>query len=156
MNDALKKLPPAERRRLLALEAKRRKAGDWGPWEAISLTGTQPTRPEGWLHECSWAFRCQVFAVLLRQLPEQKVIHLAVSSLSGIRPTWHEMQRIKNDLVGAKLTAVEVYPPQDEVVDGADMFHIWVLPGRLPFSLSTRPGRAASSSIIIPPPGFKV
>ena len=32
-------------------------------------------------------------------------------------------------------TAVEVYPPSDQVVDGADMFHIWVLPEPLPFSL---------------------
>lgn len=65
--------------------------------------------------------------------------HLAVSSLSGIRPTWHEMQRIKDDLAGPDTTAIEVYPPQREIVDGADMFHIWVLRGKLPFGLFHRP-----------------
>ena len=32
-------------------------------------------------------------------------------------------------------TAIEVYPPQADVIDQADMFHIWVLRGRLPFGL---------------------
>lgn len=31
-------------------------------------------------------------------------------------------------------TAVEVYPPQSEVVDDADMYHLWIVE-RLPFSL---------------------
>ena len=61
--------------------------------------------------------------------------HLAVSSLSGQRPTWPEMQRIKDELAGPEATAIEVYPPRDQVVDEADMFHIWVLRGRLPFGL---------------------
>lgn len=57
-------------------------------------------------------------------------------SLSQERPTWWEMQRIKCDLSGKQSTAVEVYPPSDQVVDGADMFHIWVLPEPLSFGLS--------------------
>jgi hypothetical protein len=66
---------------------------------------------------------------------ENGVRHLAVSSLSGIRPTWREMQRIKDSIAGCNKTAVEVYPPATEIVDQADMFHIWVLPEPLPFSL---------------------
>ena len=65
--------------------------------------------------------------------------HLGVSSLSGIRPTFHEMQRIKNDLAGQDATAIEVYPPQHQMVDEADMFHLWVLRGKLPFGLHTDP-----------------
>lgn len=45
------------------------------------------------------------------------------------------MQRIKNDLAGEDATAIEVYPPQADVIDQADMFHIWVLRGKLPFGL---------------------
>jgi hypothetical protein len=78
-----------------------------------------------------------VFSVLDRTL-ENSVRHLAVSSLSGIRPAWHEMQRIKDELAGCDKTAVEVYPPAAEIIDQADMFHIWVLPGALPFSLHHR------------------
>jgi hypothetical protein len=59
-----------------------------------------------------------------------------------VRPTFHEMQRIKDDLAGAEATAVEVYPPRSELVDEADMFHIWVLPAGLPFTLA--PGASAA------------
>lgn len=45
------------------------------------------------------------------------------------------MQRIKDELAGVDATAIEVYPPKAEVIDQADMFHIWVLPGKLPFGL---------------------
>jgi hypothetical protein len=57
--------------------------------------------------------------------------HLAVSSLSGVRPTFHEMQRIKNELLGPEIIAVEIYPMQDDLVDAADMFHLWVIPATL-------------------------
>ncbi len=45
------------------------------------------------------------------------------------------MQRIKDEIAGYDATAIEVYPPKSEVVDEADMFHIWVLRGKLPFGL---------------------
>jgi hypothetical protein len=48
------------------------------------------------------------------------------------------MQRIKDTIAGPKTTAVEVYPPWNEIVDGAELYHIWVLPGGLAFSLSPR------------------
>ena len=76
--------------------------------------------------------RNKVFSVLVRDCG--CTIHLAIASLSGDRPTWHEMQRIKDDLAGAHATAVEVYPPRAEVVDQADMFHLWLV-SDLPFSL---------------------
>ena len=131
MNEAMLNLPRAERRKLLSEERKRRKTGNWGSRERI-VVGEEAGK--GWIRQVNAAFRNRVFAVLVRDLPNG-VRHMAVSSLSGDRPTWHEMQRIKNELAGRERTAVEVYPPAHEVVDGADMFHIWVLPGNLPFSL---------------------
>ncbi len=77
-----------------------------------------------------------VFCVLLRPLAGGTV-HLAVGSLSGRRPTFHEMQRIKNEIVGVEATAIEVYPPQSELVDEADMFHLWTV-DPLPFSIFAR------------------
>lgn len=81
--------------------------------------------------------RCKVFSVLDR-MDFSGARHLAVASLSGIRPTWHEMQRIKNEIAGPDATAIEVYPPESEVVDEADMFHLWIVPDPLPFSLSRK------------------
>ncbi len=131
-NPAMKHLAPKERQRLLTLERKFRASGAWGPWETIILTPGQAG--DGWAGQCHQARRNRVFSVLVR-LDASGVVHLAVSSLSGIRPSWHEMQRIKNDIAGPDATAIEVYPPQPQVVDGADMFHIWVLRGKLPFGL---------------------
>lgn len=136
MHPALELLPRRERREALAKEAKARKTGDWGKWE--SFDGTPPSRfPDGWLRSVKRVHRNRVFAVLERPLAGG-VRHFAITSLSTIRPTWWEMQRIKNELAGEHATAVEGYPPQGEVVDGADMFHLWILVDALPFSLSRR------------------
>lgn len=125
-NEVLEELSRNERRRLLAAEKKNRKSGDWGEWVARSFPrGT--VGPKNWPSEISLAYSNRVFTVLVRYL-QNGVSHLAVSSLSGERPTFHEMQRIKNELAGENALAVEIYPPQYQLVDDADMFHIWVLP----------------------------
>lgn len=131
-NAALANVPRNERRLLLRSEWSARRSGNWGAWEHISLPHGNGGR--GWNREVRIAHRNAVFAVLERPIPGG-VRHLAIASLSGIRPTWWEAQRIKSELAGEDATAVEVYPPQSEIVDGADMFHLWVLPEALPFSL---------------------
>lgn len=132
MNPALQHVDRATRRSLLKAEERNRAHGTWGEWEA--LTFSKGTIGMGWTYGFATAHKNRVFSVLDRTL-ENGVRHLAVSSLSGIRPTWREMQRIKDSIAGCDKTAVEVYPPATEIVDQADMFHIWVLPEPLPFSL---------------------
>lgn len=132
MNPALAILPRNERRVLLSREKAARGSGDWGGWERMEFPRGSAGR--GWAADFTIAHRNKVFSVLDRTLGDG-TRHLAVSSLSGERPTWREMQRIKSEIAGAAATAVEVYPPDDLVVDEADMFHIWVLPQSLPFGL---------------------
>lgn len=136
MNDALLLLPRQDRRKALAEERRRRRSGRWPVWETIRFApGT--AGPSGWPASVTCAHRNGIFCVLDR--PDfSGARHLAVSSLTGERPTWHEMQRIKDEIAGPGATAVEVYPPSAEVVDGADMYHLWVLPAPLPFSLHSR------------------
>lgn len=122
-----------ERRVLLTAEARARRSGIWGEWE--KLTVPRGSAGMSWAAEFTTVYRNKVFSVLVRDAGH--AVHMAVSSLSGERPSWHEMQRIKDELAGNDATAVEVYPPKSEIVDGADMFHIWVLPERLPFGLYT-------------------
>lgn len=135
-HDILKIVSPKERLRLLALERKFRASGDWGPWETITLAPGQGG--SGWAGQCHQARRNRVFAVRVR-LDASGVVHLAVSSLSEVRPTWPEMQRIKDEIAGPDRTAVEVYPPKAQIVDEANMYHIWVLPSGLPFGLHRIP-----------------
>ncbi|WP_349627722.1 hypothetical protein [Rhodopseudomonas sp. BR0C11] len=123
------------RRVLLKEEAKHRRSGSWGPWETVHFPFG--TIGFSWTAGFTTAHKNKVFAVLERRL-DSGVRHLAVTSLSEIRPTWREMQRIKDELAGPDKTAVEVYPPATEVIDAANMFHLWVLPDALPFSLHDR------------------
>jgi hypothetical protein len=40
--------------------------------------------------------------------------------------SWRLLQDIKNEVVGADRTAIEIYPPEDEVTDTANIYHLWV------------------------------
>lgn len=129
----LEDAPRSARRRLLQEEARRRRSGQWGRWERMELPLGPPNATGGWPRDIRVAWRNRVFAVLER--PVSGARHLAVSSLSGLRPSWHEMQRIKDEIACPGATAIEIYPPAAEVVDEADMFHLWVLDGPLPFTI---------------------
>lgn len=39
--------------------------------------------------------------------------------------------KIKNEMLGAETTAVEVYPPQHEVVNKANIRHLWTVDANL-------------------------
>lgn len=41
---------------------------------------------------------------------------------------WRHFQAIKNEVAGAEREAIEIYPPESELVDGANEYHLWVLP----------------------------
>jgi len=138
-HDILDIVTRRQKRFLLEAEAKARKSGSWGTWERIDLVGGFPGRT-GWCAKCVAVHRNQVFLVLERPLADG-TRHLAVTSLSQTRPTWWEMQRIKDEIAGPEATAVEVYPPASEVIDEADMYHIWVLPAPVPFSLNPQSKR---------------
>lgn len=53
---------------------------------------------------------------------------------------WRDFQRIKNEIAGVDVEAVELYPAEDRLVDSADQFHIWCLkPGeRFAFGFDRR------------------
>lgn len=63
---------------------------------------------------------------------------------SGHEPSWQELQRIKNELCGPEFEAVQCYPRQRDVMDQADMYHLFVMPeGKgLPFGLHRECGFA--------------
>lgn len=133
MDELLARLTRPERRRVLKSEATIRKSGQWGAWQTLTFPPGTVGR-SGWVAEFTIAHKNRAFSVLERGLPSG-VRHFAVTSLSETRPTWPEMQRIKDELAGEETTAVEVYPPRGEIVDGANMYHLWVLADPLPFGL---------------------
>lgn len=119
-----------------ALERKAIKTGVWGEWRHHDI-------PNGfgndWCREIRRSAANDLYSVLVRPMQTEwgLVHHLAIRTISNLEPPWRDKQRIKDELFGPQTTAIEVMPPSGEVIDQADMYHIWVLPGEmaLPFSL---------------------
>jgi len=114
--------------------------GNWGPWRFTNLPDGIPGG-NGWCKEVRHAQSNNIYVVLIRPFVDEhgaKVVHLAIRTASNLEPPWRDMQRIKNELFGPEATAVHVMPPHSELIDEADMYHMWVLSDRLPFSLFYR------------------
>ena len=77
------------------------------------------------------------------------VIHLSIKR-NDKEPMgdWRIKQLIKNIIVGDEAEAVEIYPPESELVDEANQYHLWVLPEgeRTPFGI--RQGRMVSDIVV--------
>lgn len=71
-----------------------------------------------------------------------KMTHLSIRRLDrGVVRDWRDLQRIKNELVGASNEAVELFPAEERLVDTANQFHLFVLDDptvRFPFGFRER------------------
>lgn len=45
---------------------------------------------------------------------------------------WRHLQAIKNEVCGPERTAIEIFPPESQLVDSANEYHLWVLPADAP------------------------
>lgn len=79
------------------------------------------------------------YAVQIRDVETEWGIvqHAAIRNVGNTDIPWVEKQRIKNEIFGLDTTAIEVFPAQSELVDEANMYHLWILPigMKLPFTL---------------------
>lgn len=41
---------------------------------------------------------------------------------------WRDIQRIKNELLGSEIEAVELYPSESRLMDTSNQYHIWAMP----------------------------
>lgn len=112
-----------------------RKLGQkWGEWENRRLLLKLPSAPpdliDAW---CNDHFAVQLFEL-------DGLQWLSVSKhTEGTSPlTWAELQRIKSELVGPEREAVQVFPRESELVDQAEMYHLWLYPAgeRCPFNFT--------------------
>ena len=68
-----------------------------------------------------------------------KIVHLSISRNDREAfGDWRDLQRVKNELVGPHWEAVELYPAEQRLVDGANQRHLWCFPIRLPFGFDRR------------------
>jgi len=93
----------------------------------------------GWFKEIDRAYVNGKFSVIVRTVKNEFGLckHAAIRNLESTEVTWYEKQEIKNKIFGESAVAIEIYPKQDELVDGANMYHLWILPLQynLPFNL---------------------
>lgn len=130
-----------------ALERKAWSSGLWGDWRHNETPFGAPGT--GWVREIRRVAANDLYAVLIRPVATAwgDVHHLAIRTASNLEPPWRDKQRIKDELFGPEFTAVEVMPPQTEIIDEADMYHVWVLPAgfALPFSIFDRRHESAAA-----------
>lgn len=54
------------------------------------------------------------------------IFHLSIRNNDrSARHDWRDFQRIKNELIGEEYEAVEIYPQEQHLVDGANQYHLW-------------------------------
>ena len=88
------------------------------------------------------ALRSRDFLVQVFPAEAPAVVRLSIcrTSLTGDRwtdgITWDELQRLKAESGYPNETAVEVFPPERDIVNVANMRHLWVLAAPLPFAWS--------------------
>lgn len=132
------------RERRAGLAFARATRGEWHPFERVDLPADALRRAWEGTGDLVSAHRNNVFSVqiyLRARAGALGVLHLAVRRHDGEEVRgWSDLQRIKNELCGEGCAALEVYPPDSEVVDQANMRHLFVLPEgeEAPFTIRGR------------------
>lgn len=89
-------------------------------------------------------FRNSRYLITVRGLapaaPFGRGVHLSIKRHDrGPVHDWRDLQRIKNEILGPDVEAVELYPAEVRKVDGANQYHLWAFPGyRFPFGQQFR------------------
>lgn len=125
---------------------KRKKLLGWTQYPAPNQSLKNKGRTD-WFSQLSEVYvsNDQKYCVMSREIDTDmgKVTHMCIRS-QGRKETgwqgedipWAEKQRIKNEIYGKELTAIEVFPKESELVDEANMYHLWILHDfKLPFGI---------------------
>lgn len=137
-------------------------ARSWGEWKFIPSDKYAPIRTDGLdgdayeqaveFRKKSLRYENNLYAV---NVTEVEVITdetkeawqwLSIKRLDrGVVRDWRHLQRIKTELCGPESEAVEIFPPESQLVDTANQFHLWVLPSGRFLSVGFRYGRTIAT-----------
>jgi hypothetical protein len=126
-----RRLSRAERRRFM------REEGRTGEW-IKKPSPKESTKDGSWLGQMDRTWINDKYCVMARTIETEwgKVDHACIRNVSSGDIPWREKQKIKNELWGEEYTAVEVFPSKQELVDEANMYHIWIFKDyKLPFTI---------------------
>jgi len=116
----------------------------WTPWQVmntlIDADGQAVDIPPGVLVVSNNQYEVQ----LRRQVvlpPFDEVTWLSIKRRDRrVIRDWRDLQRIKNELVGREVEAVELFPAESRLVDTANQFHLWAFTSgwKAPFGFEER------------------
>jgi hypothetical protein len=149
---SLSEAPRNVRRQAYAQERAERASGRWSPWRKAPTPEMVAAWDEadravpgvfGWTREIHTVWTNGWCCVMVRTIERTglgiPVDHAAIRTALGDQLTWREKQRTKLELFGADRMAIEVFPREADLVDAADMYHLWLFPigYRFDFGLGT-------------------
>lgn len=104
-----------------------------------------PPSIDGWVRHIDRVYRNGWMSVLVRTIPHTSlgvaIEHAAIRTALEAELGWMEMQRIKDEIFGTDRMAIEVYPRKAELIDAADMYHLWVFPAGFAFDFGLGRGQ---------------
>lgn len=102
---------------------------DTEQWTAFEEISAQPAPELGPEWATARTYVNNLYTVMVRPLGESGATHLSIRANDRHwRHDWRHLQRIKDEILGTDVEAVELYPAQDRLVDQANQFHLWALP----------------------------
>lgn len=124
---------------------KKRKPDRWVPFERAVVWHNPHTGAVTDIPDNVVSLRNHKYQVLMTRVedaePFGEIIWLSIKR-NDRKPIhdWRDLQRIKNEIVGEEIEAVEIYPAESRLLDTSNQFHIWCFPSgyRLPFGYTTR------------------
>ena len=111
----------------------------WTPFENHGSQNTTGHFGDGEVHED----QCELFVnsrYRVAKYDDGDTIHLSIKRLD-LQPLqdWRELQRIKNELLGNEVEAVQLHPAESRLLDMCDQVHLWALKkGQFPFGFTER------------------
>ena len=80
----------------------------------------------------NWRTRYEATVSITHSAQHGPLRHLRVQRRDGRDGiTWDTLQRIKDDVLGTDVVAVEIYPAQENLVNEINARHLWEVPTEL-------------------------
>jgi hypothetical protein len=118
-----------------AAERKERRSSEWTPLRKRDLlevgeylSMVEGTGVKGWSTQVRDVWTNDWLVVTVHSVANSEMLHVTYRTALGAELGWKEKQRLKDQIFGPDRVAVEVYPRTAEIVDQANMYHLWVYP----------------------------
>ena len=107
--------------------------------KAIRKSMLEISKQENWSNDI---YKCAVMPVTTDGITELAITRLDREAIHD----WRDIQRIKNDVMGAEREAVELYPSESRLVDTSNTYWLYVLPEGAQFSFGMTDGRSIATA----------